>query len=125
MSYMLEGLKVIDAASYLAAPATATMLGDFGADVIKIEAPGGDGYRLLSDSNWLLTSRNKKSICLDLRKEAGRKILHQLTDEADVLLTNFLEPQIKQFELEYEQLRKTNLRPVSYTHLTLPTILIE
>ena len=117
MSYMLEGLKVIDAASYLAAPATATMLGDFGADVIKIEAPGGDGYRLLSDSNWLLTSRNKKSICLDLRKEAGRKILHQLIDEADVLLTNFLEPQIKQFELEYEQLRKTNLRLV-YAHVS-------
>ena len=117
MSYMLEGLKVIDAASYLAAPATATMLGDFGADVIKIEAPGGDGYRLLSDSNWLLTSRNKKSICLDLRKEPGRKILHQLIDEADVLLTNFLEPQIKQFELEYEQLRKTNLRLV-YAHVS-------
>ena len=117
MSYMLEGLKVIDAASYLAAPATATMLGDFGADVIKIEAPGGDGYRLLSDSNWLLTSRNKRSICLDLRKEAARKILHQLIDEADVLLTNFLEPQIEQFELEYEKLRNTNPRLV-YAHVS-------
>ncbi len=117
MTYMLEGLKVVDAASYLAAPATATMLGDFGADVIKIEAPGGDGYRVLSDSNWQLTSRNKKSICLDLRQEAGRKILHQLIADADVLLTNFLAHQIEQFELEYEQVRKTNPRLV-YAHVS-------
>ena len=117
VTYMLEGLKVVDAASYLAAPATATMLGDFGADVIKIEAPGGDGYRVLSDSNWQLTSRNKKSICLDLRQEAGRKILHQLIADADVLLTNFLAHQIEQFELEYEQVRKTNPRLV-YAHVS-------
>ena len=79
---IFEGLKVLDCASFIAAPAAATVLSDFGADVIKIEPPGpGDPYRNLpnlpgypvSAHNfaWMLESRNKKSLALDLSKPEG------------------------------------------------------
>ena len=89
MCYMLEDLKVIDAASFLAAPGAATIMADYGADVIKVEAPRGDAYRLLHgryhhDYNWHLTSRNKRDIGLDISKEEGRAVLHRLIDDADV-----------------------------------------
>ena len=82
MAGIFEGLKVLDCASFIAAPAAAAVLSDFGAEVIKIEPPGtGDPYRLLpklpgypiSEDNyaWLLESRNKRSLALDLSK-AGR-----------------------------------------------------
>src|SRR5947209_15886214 len=81
---IFEGLKVLDCASFIAAPAAATVLSDFGADVIKIEPPGaGDPYRNLpnlpgypvSPHNyaWLLESRNKKSLALDLAKPEGQR----------------------------------------------------
>ncbi len=110
---MFEGLKVIDAASFLAAPGAATIMADYGADVIKVESPRGDTYRLLHgryhhDYNWHLTSRNKRDIAVDLTKEAGRAILHKLIDEADVLLINFREDQVKKYHLEYDDLKKRN-----------------
>ncbi len=122
MSDMLEGLKVIDAASFLAAPGAATILGDYGADVIKVEPPNGDGHRLLHgryhhDYNWYLTSRNKRDLCLDLSKEKGRHVLHRLIEEADILIINFREDQIRKFELEYEALKKINPRLI-YAQLT-------
>src|SRR3954468_16885962 len=97
---IFEGLKVLDCASFIAAPAAATVLSDFGADVIKIEPPGaGDPYRNLpnlpgypvSPHNyaWLLESRNKKSLALDLSKPEGQAVLHRLAGEADVFITNF------------------------------------
>jgi crotonobetainyl-CoA:carnitine CoA-transferase CaiB-like acyl-CoA transferase len=75
VTYLLEGLKVIDLASFLAAPGAATLMADYGAEVIKIEPPGGDGYRRLhgnwkTDYNWQLTSRNKLGMSLD-RKRRG------------------------------------------------------
>ncbi|MAI41944.1 MAG: CaiB/BaiF CoA transferase family protein [Candidatus Azotimanducaceae bacterium] len=122
MTYILDGIKVIELASYGAAPAVATILSDFGADVIKIEAPTGDD-RHLSDGNGeteyyrLLNSRNKKGICLDLSKAAGKDVLHQLVRSSDVLLTNFLDREMEQFELEYETLRKTNPKLI-YAHVS-------
>ncbi|MBV1904903.1 MAG: CoA transferase [Pseudomonadales bacterium] len=115
MSYMLEGLKVIDAASYLAAPGAATIMADYGADVIKVEAPQGDAYRRLHgryhhDFNWSLTSRNKRDIGLDLNEESGISVLHRLIDTADVLLINFREDQVKKYKLEFEALKKRNPR---------------
>ena len=85
---IFEGLKVLDCASFIAAPAAATVLSDFGADVIKIEPPGaGDPYRNLpnlpgyprSEHNfaWLLEARNKKSLALDLAKPEGQAVLHR------------------------------------------------
>ena len=90
---IFEGLKVLDCASFIAAPAAATVLSDFGAEVIKIEPPGaGDPYRNLpnlpgyphSPHNfaWMLDSRNKKSLALDLSKPDGQSVLHRLVAEA-------------------------------------------
>jgi crotonobetainyl-CoA:carnitine CoA-transferase CaiB-like acyl-CoA transferase len=97
---IFEGLKVLDCASFIAAPAAATVLSDFGADVIKIEPPGsGDPYRNLpnlpgypvSEHNfaWLLEARNKRSLALDLSKPEGQAVLHRLAAEADVFITNY------------------------------------
>ncbi len=122
MSYMLEGLKVIDAASFVAGPGAATAMADFGADVIKVESPAGDGYRLLHgryhhDYNWHLTSRNKRGLALDIGTAQGREVLHKLIAEADVLLINFRADQIRKYELEYDALQKINPRLI-YAQLT-------
>ena len=97
---VFAGLRVIDCASFIAAPAAATVLGDFGADVVKIEPPGmGDAYRNLGalpglpdsdhDYAWMLTGRNKRSLALDLKTEEGRAVLHDLVRGADVFITNY------------------------------------
>src|ERR1700687_6353011 len=99
-SGIFEGLKLIDCATFTAAPAAATVLSDFGAEVIKIEQPGaGDPYRALpampgypaSPHNyvWLLDSRNKKSLALDLSKPDGQAVIHRLAAAADGLIHNF------------------------------------
>jgi crotonobetainyl-CoA:carnitine CoA-transferase CaiB-like acyl-CoA transferase len=94
--HLFSGLKVIDCASWIAGPAAATIMSDFGADVIKIEPPGvGDPWRARSSSGaqndyyWQLTSRNKRSLALDLKHEAGRAVLYRLVADADVFVTNF------------------------------------
>ena len=76
MQPLFEDLVVIDAASFVAGPGAATILADFGAKVIKVEAPAGDAYRLLHgrypfDYNWALTSRHKQDIVLDLNQAEG------------------------------------------------------
>src|ERR1700704_1013889 len=97
---IFEGLKVLDCASFIAAPAAATVLSDFGAKVIKIEPPGlGDPYRNLpnlpgypvSQHNFAgrLEARNKKTLGLVLSKPEGQAVLHRLVAEADVFITNF------------------------------------
>ena len=97
---IFAGLKVLDCASFIAAPAAATVLSDFGAQVIKIEPPGsGDPYRNLpnlpgyphSPHNyaWMLEGRNKRSLALDLGKPEARTVLHRLVAGADVFITNF------------------------------------
>jgi crotonobetainyl-CoA:carnitine CoA-transferase CaiB-like acyl-CoA transferase len=94
---LFTGLKVIDCASWIAGPAAATMLSDYGADVIKIEPPGaGDPWRASqpipgksTDYYWQLTSRNKRSLALDLKHPEGQAVLHRLAAGADVFVTNF------------------------------------
>ena len=122
MTYALEHLKVIDAASYLAGPAAATVLADYGAAVTKIEPLQGDGYRLLVGPyrvpyHWQLTSRNKRSIALDLRQSAGQEVLHKLVSDADVLLTNFRPDQLSDFNMTFEQMSALNERLV-VAHIT-------
>ena len=117
MAYLLEGIRVIDAASFLAGPGAATVLADFGADVIKVEPPGGDGYRRLVGAypvpyHWQLTSRNKRSIALDITTPAGQDILRRLAAGADVVVTNFLENQLRRFRMTYEELKGINPRIV-------------
>src|ERR1700753_463560 len=102
---IFEGLKVLDCASFIAAPAAATVLSDFGAEVIKIEPPGsGDPYRNLpnlpgyphSEHNyaWLMEARNKKSLALDLTNPEAQAVLSKLAAEADIFITN-MPPQVR------------------------------
>ncbi len=119
---LLKDLKVIDAASYVAGPAAATVMGDYGADVIKIEPLGGDGYRGLAaryrtDYNWMLTSRNKRSVALDIGQAEGQETLLALLDSADVLLVNFNSDQLKKYHLHYEDLKARNPRLI-FAHIT-------
>jgi crotonobetainyl-CoA:carnitine CoA-transferase CaiB-like acyl-CoA transferase len=95
--HLFAGLKVIDCASWIAGPAAATILSDFGADVIKIEPPGsGDPWRAFTpitgkttDSCWQLTSRNKRSLAIDLKHADGLAVLYRLLAASDVFITNF------------------------------------
>jgi crotonobetainyl-CoA:carnitine CoA-transferase CaiB-like acyl-CoA transferase len=118
---IFEGLKILDCASFIAAPAAATVLSDFGAQVIKIEPPGqGDPYRNLpnlpgypaSQHNfaWMLDARNKRSLALDLSKPDGQAVLHRLTAEADVFITNFPPAVRERLGLTYAQLAPLNER---------------
>ncbi|WP_407176689.1 CaiB/BaiF CoA transferase family protein [Bradyrhizobium sp. STM 3562] len=118
---IFEGLKVLDCASFIAAPAAATVLSDFGADVIKIEPPGsGDPYRNLpnlpgyphSEHNfaWMLEARNKKSIALDLSKAEAQAVLYRLVAEADVFITNFPPNVREKLGLTYDKLAPLNDR---------------
>jgi formyl-CoA transferase len=118
---IFAGLKVIDCASFIAAPAAATVLSDFGADVIKIEPPGrGDPYRALPEIPgnpsgphnyaWMLESRNKKSIALDLGKADGRAVLHRLVADADVFITNYPPPVRRRLGVTYDDIAPLNAR---------------
>ncbi len=109
MEYLLEGIKVVDLASFLAAPGAATLMGDYGAEVIKIEPPGGDGYRRLhgqwhTDYNWQLTSRNKRDISVDIGSDGGHEVLMRLLEDADVIVTNFRNDQLQKYGLDFETL---------------------
>src|SRR3954463_12835127 len=118
---LFKGLKVLDCASFIAAPAAATVLSDFGADVIKIEPPGaGDPYRNLpnlpgypkSEHNyaWMMESRNKRSLALDLATPEGREVLYRLAAEADVFVTNFPPPVRKRLKIAYDDIAPLNDR---------------
>lgn len=120
---LFDGLKVIDCGSFIAAPAAATILSDFGADVIKIEPPGaGDPYRHLpklpgnpvSEHNygWLLDSRNKRSLALDLSKPEAQAVLHRLVGGADVFVTNYPAHVRGRLRMSYEALAPLNERLV-------------
>ncbi len=94
---IFTGLKVIDCASWIAGPAAATILSDFGAEVIKIEPPGaGDPWRAsaavpgkTTDYWWQLTARNKRSLAIDLKHPDGLAVLQRLIATTDVFITNF------------------------------------
>ncbi len=118
---IFSGLKVLDCASFIAAPAAATVLSDFGADVIKIEPPGaGDPYRNLpnlpgyptGEHNfaWLLEARNKKSIALDLAKPEAQAVLYRLVEEADVFITNMPPPVRAKLGITHDHLAHLNDR---------------
>jgi len=111
----LAGLKVVELGQLIAGPFAAKTLGDFGAEVIKIEPPnGGDPlrqWRLLHDGTsvwWQVQSRNKKSVALDLKDEADRAIVRSLIREADVLVENFKPGVMEGWGFDYETLSATN-----------------
>jgi crotonobetainyl-CoA:carnitine CoA-transferase CaiB-like acyl-CoA transferase len=120
-SLIFEGLKVIDCASFIAAPAAATMLSDFGATVIKIEPPGvGDPFRAIpelpgnpkSEHNyaWMLEARNKRSLALDLSTPEGQAVLRHLLVDTDVFITNFPQAVRRRLRITYEDLGPLNAR---------------
>ena len=118
---LLEGIKVVDAASFIAGPAAATIMSDYGAEVIKIEPPEvGDSLRWLISRGrmpegpdnycWQLTSRNKKSIALNLKDKEAQAILIDLVKTADVFITNMPFPIRERLKLRSEDIRPHNER---------------
>jgi len=112
----LDGLVVLDCATFVAAPFCCTLLGEFGASVIKVEQPGvGDDLRRLGRRAasgqpdwWLVESRNKKSITCNLRAGEGQALLKRLAASADVLAENFRPGTMERWGLGWEDLRAVN-----------------
>jgi crotonobetainyl-CoA:carnitine CoA-transferase CaiB-like acyl-CoA transferase len=128
MSSLLSGLRVVEAATFIAGPAAGTIMGDYGAEVIHVEPPGiGDPHRYLytlrplpeSTENyaWMLDSRNKKSLALNLKSPTGREALYKLIKTADVFITNYQPSVLQDLGIRYEDLQAVNSRLV-YAHIT-------
>jgi formyl-CoA transferase len=115
---LLEGLRVLDAASFIAGPVATTVMADFGADVVKIEPPGGDIYRVrgpgypASPYNfpWIVDNRSKRGIAIDLGTEDGRRVLHRLVQGADVFVTNLPLDSRRRLGVRWEDLAPLNPR---------------
>lgn len=117
---VLQGLRVADFTHFIAGPLATMTLGDFGADVIKIEAPErGDDFRHYpfvdpdipaQGSAFLWSNRNKKSLALDMKSEAGLEVAKALITQADVLVENFSSGVMERFGLDYETCAKLNPR---------------
>jgi crotonobetainyl-CoA:carnitine CoA-transferase CaiB-like acyl-CoA transferase len=123
----LEGIRVVEMGVWVAGPSCAAILCDWGADVVKIEPPGGDPFRGLFASAlgapgplnppFEVDNRGKRSICLDLDHEDGRAIGRKLLDRADVFVTNMRPRVLEDFRLDYPTLSKANRRLV-YCQIT-------
>jgi crotonobetainyl-CoA:carnitine CoA-transferase CaiB-like acyl-CoA transferase len=111
-------LRVVDAATLFAGPLAATLLGDFGADVIKVEHPRGDPVRLHGHRKngvplwWKMIGRNKRAVSLDLSRTEGQAILSALIEKADVLVENFRPETLERWGLGPEVLHRKNPRLV-------------
>jgi len=111
----LAGIKVLELGTLIAGPFCARMLGEFGADVIKIESPqGGDPirqWRVLKDGNslwWSIQSRNKKSITLNMKDKRAQDIARRLALDADIIIENYRPGVLEKWDLGYEQLKAIN-----------------
>ncbi|THD79291.1 MAG: CoA transferase [Phenylobacterium sp.] len=117
---IFSGLKVVDMASFIAGPGAAVMLSDFGADVVKVEPPNGDTWRIgykvppepAADDNypWHLNNRNKRGLALDLKAPEAREVVRRLVEWADVLIVNTPHPARKKLGLEYDDVKAWNPR---------------
>ncbi len=115
MKRLLEGIKVLDLTRLLPGPFCTMILADLGAEVIKVEMPNqGDLTRYIPPyvkgmgSVFFSINRNKKSMTLDLKKSEGRKILHQLVEQVDVVVESFRPESARRLGLSYDQLRQIN-----------------
>jgi crotonobetainyl-CoA:carnitine CoA-transferase CaiB-like acyl-CoA transferase len=112
----LAGIRVLDLGTFIAGPYCATILGEFGAEVIKVEPPDvGDSLRRLGTNTecgdsllWLTESRNKKCITLNLKEERGLELLRQLAAKCDVIVENFRPGTLEKWGLGYDQLKLLN-----------------
>ncbi len=108
----LDDIRIVEIATMMAGPYGATLLGDLGADVIKLESPHGDDSRHLGPqrdgerSPFLSLNRNKRGIVLDLARPAAREAFERLVQTTDVFITNMREPALSRLGLSYEQIRE-------------------
>ena len=124
---IFSGLKVVDFASFVAAPGAAVILSDFGADVIKVEPPNGDFWRHANKLPpqpeaedaypWHLANRNKRGITLNLKSPNAQHVLEKLVKWADVLIVNTPHPARKKLKIEYDDVVQWNPRLI-YADLT-------
>jgi crotonobetainyl-CoA:carnitine CoA-transferase CaiB-like acyl-CoA transferase len=113
----LEGLRVLELGTLVAAPFTTRLLAEFGAEVIKVEAPGGGDplrtWRIVENGTslwWHVQSRNKKSVTLDLRAPEGQEVVRRLVKLCDVVVENFRPGTLEKWSIGYEDLKKVNPR---------------
>src|SRR5205809_6630465 len=120
----LAGIKILDLTRVLAGPLSAQMLADLGAEVIKIERPGGgddarafgppyltdpEGKENHNNSFYLCANRNKKSVTVNLRTAEGQEIIRELAKSCDVMMENYKVGDIKSFKHDYQSLKTVNL----------------
>ncbi len=115
MTSLFSDLVVVDAASFLAGPCAATIMADYGADVIKIEPLTGDRHRTIaggheSDFSWQLTGRNKRSLSMDITTPEGYAVLMKMLQKADVFLVNFTAANLERYKLTWKTLKENNPR---------------
>ena len=117
MSYPLEGIRILELGQIIAGTYGSQLLSDLGAEVIKIETPEGDLGRIPSvgpykglSALFLTFNRNKKSIVIDLKNEAGRKIFYDLVKVSDVVIDNFRPGVLERLKIDYETLAGVNPR---------------
>ena len=121
---ILDGIKVVELATYIAGPASGVVLADFGADVVKIESPNRPdpfrgGHRRGSDAplseypyGYIVDNRNKRAVALDIKTEAGRAAFERLIQTADVFITNMPIPTRERLNIGYDDIRTINERIV-------------
>lgn len=118
MTDALSGVRVLDAATLFAGPLAATLLGDFGAEVVKIEHPKGDPVRSHGAQRdgvglwWKMLGRNKKAMTLYLGSPEGQELFRRLAADADVVIENFRPGTLERWGLGYDELREINPRLV-------------
>jgi crotonobetainyl-CoA:carnitine CoA-transferase CaiB-like acyl-CoA transferase len=115
----LQGLRVVDTATLVAGPMVATVLGEFGAEVVKVEQPGvGDPLRTWGDRKdgvglvWKSVSRNKRCVTLDLRRPEGQEVFHQLLDVTDVLIAGNRPSALRRWGIDYDSVHGRHPRLV-------------
>ena len=124
MTGPLEGVRVLEVANWLAAPSTAALMADMGADVVKVEPPGGDSYRhfdfraagydyeFATNYAFELDNRGKRSITVAMDRPGGPGLVRRLAQDVDVFITNLLPERRKRYELTFDQVRAVNPRVV-------------
>lgn len=132
MSGPLHGIRVLDLSRVLAGPSCTQMLGDLGADIIKIEKPGegddtrkwgppylkdADGNDTTESAYYLSCNRNKRSVAIDITKPEGQALIHQLIEQCDILIENFKVGGLKKYGLDYDSVKARHPR-IIYASIT-------
>src|SRR4029453_18777812 len=122
---MLDGIRVIEMGLWVAGPAAAGILADWGADVVKLEAPGGDpmraffqlatGSKVDRNPPFDLDNRGKRSVVIDVRTPAGRDLAYRIVERADVFVSNMRPDALARMGFDHETLRAP-LPPLRYPH---------